>query len=377
MNAENFMLKAGIIGTGVIFDLNVLGYLDNNDVEITCLCNRTVEKAKQKIEKFKLNKDITVYSDYKKMLDTEDLDIVEILLPHHLHAEAVIYAASKGIKGISVQKPMALSLHDADAMIKACNESGSILSIYENFLFAPHIRKAKELIDQDYIGDLSSIRIKVAMGTKGGWDVPESANKWRQIPEQVGGNPERGSPVLFDYGWHAFALGVWLFGEEIEKVFAWTDNYQGIDAPAFVMWKCKENKKNKHVIPQYGNIEFSLMPELEIPSKYYPSDEFIEIIASRGLMKINQATSIGNKMSESPIFAPIVIIRDGKVETYTDFEKDWKNSFINATKYFIDVVKNDKEPILSGDKAREILKFNLAAIQSAKLGKDVFLNDMK
>ena len=56
-------------------------------------------------------------------------------------------------------------------------------------------------------------------------------------------------------------------------------------------------------------------------------------------MKINQGTSIGNKMSDSEIFAPLVIIRDGEVETYIDFEKDWKYSFINATKNFIDVVK--------------------------------------
>ncbi|MHA1294925.1 MAG: Gfo/Idh/MocA family protein, partial [Promethearchaeota archaeon] len=95
-------LNLGIIGTGVIFDLNVLGYLNNQDVEITCLCNRTIEKAKQKIKKFNLNNDIRVYSDYKEMLDKEDLDLVEILLPHHLHAEVTIYAAKKGIKGISV-----------------------------------------------------------------------------------------------------------------------------------------------------------------------------------------------------------------------------------------------------------------------------------
>ncbi|MFX1259004.1 MAG: Gfo/Idh/MocA family protein, partial [Promethearchaeota archaeon] len=158
------MLKVSFIGTGRIFDLNILGYLNNKNVEITCLCNRTIEKAKQKINQFKLDESIPIYSDYKEMLDEEELDIVEILLPHHLHAEATIYAANKGIKGISVQKPMALSLEEADKMIDVCNESGSILSIYENFIFAPHINKAKELIDQDYIGDLSSIRIKTAMG---------------------------------------------------------------------------------------------------------------------------------------------------------------------------------------------------------------------
>ncbi len=369
------MLKVGIIGTGVIFDLNILGYLDNPNVEITCLCNRTVQKAKQKVKKFKLNANIPIYSDYKEMLDKEDLDIVEILLPHHLHAEAVIYAAKKGVKGISVQKPMALSLEEADKMIEACNESGSILSIYENFMFAPHILKAKELIDQDYIGDLSSIRIKIAMGATGGWETTESADNWRKDPKQVGGRKDKGSPVLLDNGWHAFTLGWWLFEESIEKVFAWTGNYKGIDAPAYVMWKCKENKDKRHVIPQYGNMEFALMPEMKLPSKYYPTDEFIEIIGSRGLMKINQGTSIGNQMSKSEVFAPLVIFRDGIVETYKDFVLDWKQSFINATHYFIECVKkSDKKPVLSGEQARYILKFNLAAIKSAETGKEIFLD---
>ena len=92
-------------------------------------------------------------------------------------------------------------------------------------------------------------------------------------------------------------------------------------------------------------------------------------------MKINQGTSIGNKMSESEIFAPIVLIRDGKVETYTDIEKDWKYSFINATNHFIEVAKSNKEPILSGEQAINILKFNLAAIKSAQIGKEVILDE--
>lgn len=363
--------KVGFIGTGVIFDLNVLGYLNNPDVKITCLCNRTVAKAKEKVKNFNLDKKIPIYSDYREMLDKEDIDILEILLPHHLHAEATIYAAEKRIKGISVQKPIALTLEQADAMIDACKESGSILSIYENFLFAPHIKKAIELLEQDYIGDPSSIHIKTAMGGKGGWNIPVSAEEWRKRPAEVGG-AERGSPVLFDNGWHDFVLAHWFFNEEIEKVFAWTDNYRGLDAPAYVMFKYKQSFE--HVVPQYGTMEFSLMPEMEIPSNYYPTDEFIEIIASRGVMKINQGTSIGNKMSESEIFAPIVIIRDGKVETYADFKKDWKYSFINATNYFIDVVKNNKTPILSGEQARYILKFNLAAIKSAESGKEIFLD---
>ncbi len=370
-------LKVGIIGTGRIFDLNVLGYLNNPDVEISCLCNRTIKAAKEKAEQYKLSINIPIYSDYKEMLDKEKLDIVDILLPHNLHADATIYAANKGIKGISVQKPMALTIQECDKMIEACKKSGSILSVYENFMFAPHIQKAKELIKNDYIGTLASIRIKIAMGAKGGWIIPENANKWRKDPQQLGGNSERGSPVLLDNGWHAFALGWWLFEENIEKVFAWTDNYGGIDAPAFVMWKVKKNKAKKVFLTQYGNLEFSLMPEMEIPSKYYSTDEFIEIIGSRGLMKINQCTSIGNAMSTTAPFAPLIIYRDGKVETFSDFEKDWKISFINATKYFIEVVKGNKSLVFSPEQAKYVLAFNLAAIKSADQKKEISLSDVK
>ncbi len=367
-------LKVGIIGTGVVFDLNILGYLNRQDIKITCLCNRTIEKAKTKIDKFNLNQNTRIYSDYKKMLDREDLDIIEILLPHHLHAEASIYAAQKGIKGISVQKPMALTLEEADRMIKACKNSSSILSIYENFIFAPHIVKAKELLKEGYIGDPSALRIKIAMGVKGGWKIPESAKEWRKDPKKIGGARD-GSPVLLDNGWHAFSLAWWLFNEEIEKVFAWTDNYKGLDVPAYVMFKYKQC--SEHMLPQYGNIEFSLLPEMDFSeSKYYPVDEFIEITGSRGIMKINQSTSIGNFMSESEVFPPLVVVCDRKIEIFKQFPLDWKYSFINATHHFLNIVKNNGEPILSGKNARYILKFNLAAIKSAELGKKVLLDEM-
>jgi len=85
-------LKVGIIGCGRIFDLNILGYLDNDDVEVTCLCDRKNKSAEQKIEQFNLSSSTKAYRDYKEMLDSEELDLVEILLPHHLHCEVTLYA---------------------------------------------------------------------------------------------------------------------------------------------------------------------------------------------------------------------------------------------------------------------------------------------
>lgn len=368
------MMNLGFIGTGRIFDLNILGYLDNNDIKITALCNRTIQKAKKKAEKFNILENINFYSDYTDMLKNEDLDVIEILLPNFLHSEVCIACAKAGVKAISVQKPMALTLKEADKMISMCEDAGTILSIYENFYFDEHIQKAKGLIADDYIGEPTSIRIKTLIAGRGGaWEQEGNTEDWRADPKKVGGDKKKGSPILFDNAWHAFALSQLFFNEKIERIFAWNDTYKGLDAPAYVMFKY--HQKNKHVVPQYGNMEFTYLPEMKIPSKYYSTDEFIEIVGTRGLMKINQGTSIGNPMSDSEVFPPIVVIRDGKVESYANFKKDWKYSFIDATHHFIEAAKGNVDPILSGHQAREILKYNLAAVKSASKGYEVRIND--
>ncbi|MGV9172450.1 MAG: Gfo/Idh/MocA family protein [Promethearchaeia archaeon] len=350
------MFKIGFIGTGQTFNQHILGYLDNNHVNITALCDRSIEKAEEKKDIFDLSYEIPIYSDYKEMLDEMEFDIIEILLPVALHTEAVQYAAKKGVTVISVRKPIAKTVAEADKMIQTCEKESVLLSVYENNLFAPYLIKAKNLITKDYIGDISSIRIKIAIAGEGGLKILE-------------GN--EGSHNLFNKGWHAFALGWWVYNEPIEKVHAWAGNF-AMNFPTFIKWKCKKDFNEKHIVPQYGNIEFVLIPEMEISSKSSPTDEFLEIIGSRGIMKINRCTAQG---LDSKVFKPIIIIRDGKVETIEEKKWDRKQSFINATHHLIEVAKGKKAPILSGEDAREILKFNLAAIKSTEIGREVYLDE--
>ncbi len=124
------------------------------------------------------------------MLDSENLDILEILLPHHLHSEVTLYAAQKELKGISVQKPMANSITDCNRMISACKENNIKLKVFENFTFYPPIMKAKQLIREGIIGEVNSIHIKTLEASKGGWKVPPSAWRWRYDPKTCGGGLE-------------------------------------------------------------------------------------------------------------------------------------------------------------------------------------------
>lgn len=368
-------LKVGIIGCGVIFDLNILGYLNNEDVEITCLCDRRQKNLKEKIQKFKLSPKISVYQDYKEMLDTESLDILEILVPHHLHHEVTLYAAQKSLKGISVQKPMANSVKDCEEMINACKENDVKLKIFENFTFYPPIMKAKQLIEEGIIGEVNSIHIKTIEAAKGGWKVPSSAWRWRYDPETCGGVLDRGSPCVFDDGFHKFWLALHLIEDKIEKVYAWIDGTI-MDTPAHIMWKYKQPENTEFIVSKYGTIEYSHLPHMYLPSPYYPEDEFISLTGSKGIMWINQATAGGNIMSDSKIFPPIVVFRDGKIESFSDLKRDWKYGFINSTKHFIEVIKNGGDPKLSGEEGKYTVQFSLAAIKSSLEGREINPDDI-
>lgn len=153
------MLKVGIIGTGDIADLNILGYIHSQDTELVAVSDIDVDRAKKKLEMWNLQS-LNSYKDYKQMVDREDLDIVEILTPHDLHAPMTEYCAKAGIPGISVQKPLSNTVADCEKMIQVCSEENVKLKLFENFRFYPVYLKAKELLDQGIIGEQLNIRIK-------------------------------------------------------------------------------------------------------------------------------------------------------------------------------------------------------------------------
>ena len=103
-------IRVAIVGCGRISDLHVLGYKGREDARIVAVCDTNLSHAKSKAKEWGVEK---VYSDYQQVLNDKDVDVVELLTPHHLHCPMTIQAAQAG-KHISVQKPMALSALEAD-----------------------------------------------------------------------------------------------------------------------------------------------------------------------------------------------------------------------------------------------------------------------
>lgn len=343
------MFRVGIIGCGDISNLNVLGYLHSQDTELVAVSDTDIKRAGDKLERWGL-RTVKIYTDYKKMIDHEDLDIVEILTPHHLHAPMTEYCAKARVHGISVQKPLAHTISDCEKIIQVCKQENVKLKLYENFRFYPIYLKAKELLNDGIIGELISFRINTLAAGGPSMYVALESYRWRTNTEICGG-----SPWIYNDGIHKFSIALWLMDQErVEKVFSWIDYFNGTqDIPSYILWKYP--KKHSHDPPKYGTMEITMAPNLYYPSNYYFCDEFIEISGSKGIMWINQCTCGGNFVSKSPQYPPIVVYVNGEVETYGDeLPRDWRYSFINSTEHFINVVKNGGTPIYTGEQGKNL-----------------------
>ena len=251
-------LRVGLIGTGRISDLHAIEYLQNPDARIVALCDRDIGQARQKAQSWGIP-DVAVEDDIDAFLARPDIDLVEILLPHHLHLPIALKAMAAG-KIISLQKPMCLDLAEADQLVAAAEAYDRPVKIFENFIFYPPVLKARALIDSGAIGTPLSIRIKSNPARSAtAWEVPAAANAWRQQKGHAGGGP-----LVFDDGHHKFALA-WHFMGNPSEVHAFIGDCEGpggirFDAQSIVSFRFPGNR--------VGNLEIVYSPDMELMTQH-------------------------------------------------------------------------------------------------------------
>ena len=350
-------IRVGFIGTGRISDLHAIEYLSDPKAEIVALCDMKPALARERAAKWGLDNPF-ITDDLAALLMRSDVDLVEILLPHHLHRPAALAAIAAG-KAVSLQKPMCLSVKEADEVVDAANQAGVPFRVFENFIFYPPVMKAKALIDEGAIGEPLTIRIKSNPGqSKTAWAIPAGASAWRQQVTQSGGGP-----LVFDDGHHKFALA-WHFMGQAEEVHAWishttADDGFVFDAPAMISFRFPGNR--------YGNLEIVYSKDLLLETRHYPQDDRVEITGTKGIIWINQGHG---KLGETP---PVQLYRDGALTSYTLMDTGWEWSFIHSTRYHLKALREGLPFKLTGAEGREILRFASAAEESARLGRSVKL----
>jgi predicted dehydrogenase len=104
------------------------------------------------------------YSDYRTMLDREQLDIVSVCTPTSTHVSIGLDVIASGVRAIFMEKPLAESLADADRFIDAVRSSGAVVAVNHFRTYDPYYRKVRQLIAESAIGDLHSVTARWAEG---------------------------------------------------------------------------------------------------------------------------------------------------------------------------------------------------------------------
>ena len=151
------MIRIAIVGTGNISHAHVKGYLEFPDrCKIVALVDIVPEKAQRMKETYQLDAD--VYDDHEKILSRTDIDLVDVCTPPYVHASISINCLRSG-KNVVCEKPMAASLEECDAMIRARDESGKKLSIIAQNRFRQPIANLKALLDSGIAGPVRSVQV--------------------------------------------------------------------------------------------------------------------------------------------------------------------------------------------------------------------------
>ena len=360
MNAPVERVRVGIIGCGRISTLQALGYLDHPHAEIAAVCDRDEALAAERQTAWGAPRR---HVDYRALLDDPDVNAVEILLPHHLHREVAVAALRAG-KHVSLQKPPTLTLGELAEVEAAAIAADRCLRIFENFMYYPPHVRARVLVHEGAIGEPLSVRIKTAAGRfEDGWTVPAAAQRWRMNPEACGGGP-----TCFDHGYHCYNMGRFFIAEPVERVHAWIHvNRLGdagvYDGPALVGWKYEG-------VPKFGSWEVIASVGMRVRSRYYASDDRIEIHGSDGILWINRCT--GQLLDEPAL----VLYRDGETRAWHDLPTDWAESFRLGAHDFIDALRTGRQPAQDVAEAAATLRFALAVHVSACEHREVRLDEI-
>lgn len=142
-------------------------------------------------------------TDWRRLLEREDIDLIDIVTPNHLHAEMAIAAAEAG-KHVICEKPLAMSVDEARRMVEAVQKAGTVHMLCHNYRFAPAVQFAKKLIEEGRLGRIYHIRGQYLQD----WIMdPQFPLVWRLRKEVTG------SGALGDVGAHILDLARFLVGE--------------------------------------------------------------------------------------------------------------------------------------------------------------------
>ncbi len=338
-------VKVGLVGSGFVADLHAAALRLVPDAELAAVASPTPGKAKLFAEERGVP---LAFEDYRQLLAVKDLDLVTLCLPNHLHAQATLDAAQAG-KHVLCEKPLCLTLDEADAMIDACKKAGVLLMYAEELCFAPKYVRAKTLADEGALGKVFLVKQSeehFGPHMPWFWDVNLS-----------------GGGVLLDMGCHSIEFARWVFGKpKVKSVYA--------NLGVRVHGAKTKGEDHSICVVEYEGGRVGLAENSW--AKQGGVDDRCELYGSGGFTRADLLRGSSLLTYSEPGYGYAVEkAATTKGYTFTMFEEIWNYGFPQELQHFVRCVQGKETPIETGEDGREVLKIICAAYESAGTGRRI------
>jgi predicted dehydrogenase len=340
-------IQVGLIGSGFISTIHADALKQCGDAEIAAVASPTAGKAQSFAEKHGIAHS---FLDYRKMLEMDEIDLVVIGTPNDVHCQVTLDAAAAR-KHIVLEKPMCLNLGEADRMVDACKKAGVKLMYAEELCFTPKYVRLKQLLDSGALG--KPVLIKQSEKHDG----PHAPHFW-DVNRAGGG-------VTMDMGCHAIEFFRWMLGRPaIKSVYAHMGTYVHNDKT--------QGDDNAILILEFANGVTAVAEESW--TKLGGMDDRAEVHGSKGVAYADVLH--GNAITTySAAGYDYAVEKAGSTVgwSFTIYEEIWNYGFVHELAHFVDCVKDDKRPLVTGEDARAVMEVLFAAYASAGAGQKICL----
>ena len=313
-------INVGVIGVGAMGYNHARVYYrleEANLVAVSDVSERTLNKVCEKYN-------AKGYSDYEDLLKDPEIEVVSVCVPTTHHHDVVMKAIEYG-KHVLVEKPIAFSLEEAEEMIAAAKEKGVILGTGHVERFNPAVQKAKELIENDVIGDV----------------VSASAKRVGPFPPRI-----KDVGVCIDLAIHDLDVMYYLFNEDVEQVYGTMSSI--LDKTDF--------EDHAEIMVSFTNATGILEVNWLTPYKRRE----IEITGTDGIISVDYI--------------------EQSIEVFGKFAQDinikHEEPLKEELKSFLEAVDEGKDPVITGEDGLNALKMVIAASKSSRAHKPISFDEL-
>jgi myo-inositol 2-dehydrogenase/D-chiro-inositol 1-dehydrogenase len=336
-------VKVGIIGSGFEADIHAASFgILPDEAEVAAIVSPTPSNAEGLARRYGIPR---VYRDYREMLKDSDIEMVTITAPNQLHAQMTMDIARSG-KHVVCEKPLCMTLAEADEMIEVCRRAGVLLLYAEELFFTPKYVKAKEMADQGAFGQVYLVKqSEKHFGPHSDWfwDVSKS-----------------GGGVLMDMGCHGIAFCYWFLGRpKIRSVYAHLATH--------VHSRRTKGDDDSLCILEFDNGSVGLVENSW--ARRGGMDDRVEVYGEGGVTYAN--LHMGNALptySEYGFGYAVEKAPSTKGWSYPVFDELWNYGFPQEMRHFARCVRGKDTPQATGEDGRIVLEAIFAAYASAGRG---------